>query len=174
MESLIDRKYRLVLFDSCLKKPVFTGTPSNPGWKLECPLCGAAGASLVWLPSRSTTKFFCSTKSSRNCRVQVEFPVLLKMWNLSLYYQYLQEREEEGTAGAGFNVPLASQVLPQRRSKRRLNRSKCQVPPEPKTGDPGHSGKHSGSMWHFENWFLTWDFQVKSGPLLLPRRCSSK
>ena len=144
MESFIDEEYRLALFDSCLKKPVFTGTPSNPSWKLECPLCGAAGASLVWLPSRSTTKFLCPTKSSRNCRVQVEFPVLLKMWNLPLYYQYLQEREEEGTAGAGFNVPLASQVLPQRRSKRRLNRSKCQVPPEPKTGDSGHSGKHLG------------------------------
>jgi len=46
------------------------------------------------------------------------------MWNLPLYRQYLQEREEEGTAGAGFNVPLASQVMPQRRSKRRLDRGK--------------------------------------------------
>ena len=146
MESLIDRKYRLALFDSCLKKPVFTGTPSNPSWKLECPLCGAAGASLVWMPVRSTSKFFCSTKSSRNCRVQVEFPVLLKIWNLPLYRQYLQEREEAGTAGAGFNVPLASQVMPQRRSKRRLDRRKHQVPPEPKTGGSGAPGEGSGGM----------------------------
>jgi len=86
------------------------------------------------MPSRSTNKFFCSSRNSRNCGVQAEFPVLLKMWNLPLYRQYLQEREEEGTAGAGFNVPLASQVLPQRRSKRRLDRSKYQVPNEPRNG----------------------------------------
>ena len=146
MESLIDRKYRLALFDSCLKTPEFNGTPSNPRWKLECPLCGGAGASLVWLPARNTSKFFCSTKSSRNCRVQVEFPVLLKMWNLPLYRQYLQEREEEGTAGAGFNVPLASQVLPQRRSKRRLDRSKYQVPPEPRSGGSGAPGGNSAGV----------------------------
>lgn len=146
MESLIDRKYRCALFDTCLKKPVPVGTPGKPSWKLECPLCGAAGASLVWMPARDTTKFFCSTKNSRNCRVQVEFPVLLKMWNLPLYRQYLQEREEAGTAGAGFNVPLASQVMPQRRSKRRLDRSKYQVPQEPKNDGSGGSGEHLESV----------------------------
>jgi len=140
MESLIDRKYRLALFDACLKKPVPTGTPGKPKWKLECPLCGASGASLLWIPSRSTTKFFCPTRNSRNCGVQMEFPVLLKMWNLPLYRQYLQEREEVGTAGAGFNVPLASQVMPQRRSKRRLEGRKRQVPQEPNTGGSEGSG----------------------------------
>jgi len=138
MESFVDRKYRLKLFEYCLKKPVLLGSPSVPQWRLECPLCGASGASLVWLPARSTCKFLCSTKNPNNCRVQVEFPILLKMWNLPLYYQYLQEREEEGTAGAGFNVPKASQVLPQRRSKRRLEGRKRQVPPEPKTDGSGH------------------------------------
>lgn len=146
MESLIDRKYRLALFDTCLKTPVFTGTPTNPRWKLECPLCGAAGASLVWMPVRNTSKFFCSTKSSRNCRVQVEFPVLLKIWNLPLYRQYLQEREESGTAGFGFNVPLASQVMPHRRSKRRLDRRKHQVPQQPNSGSSGGSGDDSADL----------------------------
>lgn len=70
----------------------------------------------------------------------MEFPVLLKMWNLPLYRQYLQEREEVGTAGAGFNVPLASQVMPQRRSKRRLEGRKRQVPQEPNTGGSEGSG----------------------------------
>jgi len=146
MESLIDRKYRLALFDTCLRKPAPNGTPGVPRWKLECPLCGAAGASLVWMPSRSTNKFFCSSRNSRNCGVQAEFPVLLKMWNLPLYRQYLQEREEEGTAGAGFNVPLASQVMPQRRSKRRLDRGKRQVPPEPKTGGSGQPEDAPGEL----------------------------
>jgi len=143
METLLDRRYRQRLFECCLKKPVSVGSPGIPKWKLECPLCGAAGASLVWLPARNTSKFFCSTKSSRNCRVQVEFPVLLKMWNLPLYHQYLQEREEEGTAGAGFNVPKASQVLPQRRSKRRLEGRKRQVPEEPKNDGSRHLGDAS-------------------------------
>lgn len=145
MESSIDRKYRFALFDTCLKKPVPVGTPGKPSWKLECPLCGAGGASLVWMPARDTTKFFCSTKNSRNCRVQVEFPVLLKMWNLPLYRQYLQEREEAGTAGAGFNVPLASQVMPQRRSRRRLQGRRRQVPREPDTGAPESSQGELGA-----------------------------
>lgn len=133
METWIDRKYRLELFNCCLKKPVFTGSPSKLAWKFECPLCGAAGASLVELPARSTYKFLCPSRNPRNCGVQVEFPILLKMWNPPLYRQYLEEREEAGTAGAGFNVPRASQVLPERRSRRRLEGRKRQVPPEPKT-----------------------------------------
>jgi len=120
MESYVDRKYRLYLFSSCLVKPAFVGTPNCAKWRLECPLCGFAGAHLIWLPGRNTFKFLCSAKSAKSCATHAEFPVLLKMWNLSLYRAYLQEREEEGTAGAGFNVPLASQVLPQRRSSGRL------------------------------------------------------
>ena len=72
--------------------------------------------------------------------MQMEFPVLLKVWNLPLYRQYLQEREEEGTAGAGFNVPLASQLMPKRRSKRRLEGCKRQVPQETKAGGSDGSG----------------------------------
>ena len=146
MESSVDRKYRQKLFEYCLKKPVPVPVPGVPQWRLECPLCGASGSSLVWLPARSTYKFLCSTKSPSNCRVQVEFPILLKMWNLPLYYQCLQEREEEGAAGAGFNVPKASQVLPRRRSKRRLEGRKRQVPPEPKTDGSGHSEDPSGEL----------------------------
>lgn len=85
MESFADRKYRLNLFEYCLKKPVLVGSPSVPQWRLECPLCGASGASLVWLPARNAYKFLCSTKNRNNCGVQVEFPILLKMWNLPLY-----------------------------------------------------------------------------------------
>jgi len=149
MESLVDRKYRLALFDSCPKKPVMTGSPGNPSWKMECPLCGAAGSSLVWMPARNTYKFLCATKNSknsRNCGVQVEFPILLKRWNLPLYRQYLQEREEEGTAGSGFNVPRASEVMPQRRSRRHLEWHKSQVPPEPSTSDFGSSGGTSEDL----------------------------
>ena len=76
----------------------------------------------------------------------MEFPVLLKMWNLPLYHQYLQEREEEGTAGAGFNVPKASQVLPQRRSKRRLEGRKRQVPQELKNDGSRHLGDTSDGV----------------------------
>ena len=131
MESLVDRNYRLTLFDYLERKPVLVGSPGQPKWKLECPLCCTNGASLIWLPGRNTYKFCCSTKNSRNCGVQVEFPILLKMWNLPLYRQYLQEREEEGTAGSGFNVPRASEVMPQRRSKRHLDGRNSQITPEP-------------------------------------------
>jgi len=140
MESAIDRKYRLALFNSCLKKPVMTGNPNSPKWKLECPLCGSTGASLVWMPARSTYKFISSTKNSRNCGVQAEFPILLKMWNLPLFHQYLQEREEEGTAGSGFNVPRASEVIPQRRSRRRLEWRKSQY----RKDNSGDSVRYSG------------------------------
>jgi hypothetical protein len=140
MESVIDREYRLALFDSCLKKPVMTGSPAVPKWKLECPLCGAAGASLVWLPGLATYKFLCSSRNPRNCGVHAQFPVLLKLWNPSLHLQYLQEREEEGTAGFGWNVPRATEVIPHRRSKRSLEGRKRQVPKEPNTGASGGSG----------------------------------
>lgn len=146
METLIDRNYRQRLFECCLKRPVQVGSPGTHKWKLECPLCGGAGALLVWLPARNTYKFLCSSSNSRNCGVQVEFPVLLKMWNLPLYHQYLQEREEEGTAGAGFNVPKASQVLPQRRSKRRLEGRKRQVPQELKNDGSRHLGDTSDGV----------------------------
>jgi hypothetical protein len=146
MESLVDRRYRLALFESCLKSPAFTGTPATPQWNLECPLCGAAGALLVWLPARNTYKFVCTTKNSRSCGVQVEFPILLKRWNLPLYRQYLQEREEEGTAGSGFNVPRASEVMPQRRSRRHLEWHKSQVPPEPNTSGFGSPGGTSEDL----------------------------
>jgi hypothetical protein len=144
MESFIDRKYRNLLFSCCLKKPVMTGSPGIPKWKLECPLCGGAGASLVWMPGLSTYKFLCSTRNPRNCGTHAQFPVLLKLWNPSLYFQYLQEREEEGSAGSGFNVPRASEVMPQRRSQRHLDGRRRQVPQEPKTG--GAEGSGSTSM----------------------------
>ena len=125
MESLIDRKYRLLLFQCSAKPPVFAGSPSNPKWKLECPLCGAPGASLVWISSKNTYKFLCSASRRGNCGVHVEFPVLLKMWNLRLFDQYLQEREDEGTTGFGFNCPRrppgGPSGGPQRGSRSRVN-----------------------------------------------------
>lgn len=140
MESIIDRKYRLALFDACLRNPVMVGSPAVPKWKLECPLCGGSGASLVWIPGLSTYKFLCSSRNPRNCGVHAQFPVLLKLWNPSLYLQYLQEREEAGTAGTGWNVPRATEVMPQRRSKRRLEGRRRQVPQEPNTGASGGCG----------------------------------
>jgi len=104
-ESYIDRKYRLLLFDTCLKKPELTKLQGKTCWTLECPLCGAKGAQLVWLPHKSTWKFLCSTKSRKNCQSHMEFPVLLKVWCQSLFLCYQQERAEAGTTGAGFNCP---------------------------------------------------------------------
>ena len=146
MESITDRKYRLELFDSCLRKPVMTGSPAVPKWKLECPLCGATGASLVWMPGLSTYKFLCSSRNSRNCGIHAQFPVLLKLWNRSLYLQYLQEREEAGTAGSGWNVPRATEVMPQRRSKRSLEGRKRQVRQELNTGGSDAFTDDSGGM----------------------------
>ena len=146
MESITDRKYRLALFGSCLKKPLMTGSPAVPKWNLECPLCGAAGASLVWLPGLATYKFLCSSRNPRNCGVHAQFPVLLKLWNPSLYLQYLQEREEAGTAGCGWNVPRATEVMPQRRSKRSLESRKHQVRQELKTGGSGGFAGDSGGV----------------------------
>ena len=113
MESFIDRRYRLLLFQCCAKNPVFTGSPTNPKWKLECPLCGASGASLVWMPSKSTFKFLCPASRRQNCGVHAEFLILLKMWNVRLFAQYLQQREEEGSTGPGFNCPRLADAFPQ-------------------------------------------------------------
>ena len=113
-ESYIDRKYRLLLFDTCLKKPELTKLQGKTCWTLECPLCGAKGAQLVWMDHKSTWKFLCSTKNRKNCQVQMEFPVLLKTWCPSLFLSYQQERTEAGTAGAGFNCP---RIDPQKASR---------------------------------------------------------
>ena len=113
MESFIDRKYRLKVFEYLPEKPVFIGSPTNPKWRLECPLCCAPGASLVWMERKNTFKFLCSSSRRQNCGVHAEFPILLKMWNQGLFAQYLQEREEEGSTGPGFNCPRLADAFPQ-------------------------------------------------------------
>ncbi len=104
-ESYIDRKYRKQLFDTCFYPPEQVRMGLRTTYKLECPLCGAKGAHLVWMPHKRTWKFLCSTKSRANCRSQMEFPILLKTWCPELFRSYQQERFEAGTTGAGFNCP---------------------------------------------------------------------
>ena len=94
-ELLVDRKYRLRLFQYLDEKPEFTGTPYKPKWKLECPICGAKKSTLVWT-DRQTYKFFCSKSNRSACGIACEFPVLLKIWNQLLWMAYLEEREEKG------------------------------------------------------------------------------
>jgi len=132
MESFIDRNYRLKVFQYLPQKPVFTGTPTNPKWRLECPLCGGPGAAMVWMESKSTFKFLCSSNRRHNCGVHAEFPILLKMWNKQLFVQYLQEREEEGSTGPGFNCPRFADAFPlgapgaSQRTRRSLPNSQVQ------------------------------------------------
>lgn len=133
-ESFIDRKYRLHLFQYLDKSPEFIGTSHKPKWQLECPLCGAKKATMVWCPDLSTYKFFCSKSNRRACGISCQFPVLLKVWNQPLYLMYLDEREAEGTAGAGWNVPKASVMNPNRRVQRPLDWHRCQVQEQPRTG----------------------------------------
>jgi hypothetical protein len=125
-ESYIDRKYRLLLFDTCQKKPELTKLQGKTCWSLECPLCSAKGAQLVWLPHKSTWKFLCSTKSRKNCQVQMEFPVLLKSWCKSLFLSYQQERTDAGTAGAGFNCPRPISTSVRRAPLKSCGSAKCQ------------------------------------------------
>ena len=125
-ESWTDRKYRLLLFDTFLKKPEQTKLQGKTCWTLECPLCGAKGAQLVELPHKSTWKFLCSTKSRKNCQVQMELPVLLKTWCPSLFLSYQQERTDAGTAGAGFNCPRIDPQRAPRAPLSRSSKSKCQ------------------------------------------------
>ena len=137
-ELLVDRKYRLLLFQYLDKKPEFTGTPYKPKWQLECPICGAQKSTLVWMPDRQTYKFFCSKSNRLACGSACEFPVLLKIWNQPLWFEFLEEREEEGTAGAGWNVPKVSLLNPSSRPRKQRRRCNRQVPRQPKTdGKPG-------------------------------------
>ena len=137
-ELFVDRKYRLLLFQYLDKKPEFTGTPFKPKWQLECSICGAKKSTLVWMPDRQTYKFFCSKPNRCACGHPCEFPVLLKIWNKPLWFEFLEEREEEGTAGAGWNVPKVSlmNLSPCPRKQRlRFNRK---APRQHKTdGKPG-------------------------------------
>ena len=141
-ESFVDRKYRLHLFQYLDKSPEFIGTAYKPKWHLECPLCGAKKATMVWCPDLSTYKFFCSKTNRRACGISCQFPVLLKVWNPPLYRMYLDEREAEGTAGAGWNVPKASAMYPNRRVQSPLGWHRCQVPNEPNkpADDPSDDG----------------------------------
>ena len=104
-ESCIDRKYRIQLFDTCTHQPELVRLGLRSTCKLECPLCGAKGAHLVWMPHRRTWKFLCSTKYRANCQSQMEFPILLKTWCPELFRSYQQERFDAGTTGAGSNCP---------------------------------------------------------------------
>lgn len=138
-ETLTDFKYRQLLFKCLDRQPEFIGTYKNPKWELDCPICGAKRSKLVWIDRRSTYKFICPSNSRRNCGLHAEFPILLKVWNPPLYLQFLQEREEEGTAGAGWNVPRSSLLTPHRRSKRPLNWCRSQVPNQVKPPSPDPS-----------------------------------
>ena len=137
-ELLVDKRYRELLFAYLDEEPNNTGTEFKPNWKLECPLCGAKKSTLVWMPDRQTYKFFCSKPNRCVCGHPCEFPVLLKIWNQPLWMAYLVEREESGTAGAGWNVPKVSlmNLSPCPRKQRlRFNRK---APRQHKTdGKPG-------------------------------------
>lgn len=140
-ESFIDHKYRRILFQYLDKPPEFIGTPHKGKWQLECPLCGAKKATMVWCSELSAYKFFCSKTNARACGISCQFPVLLKVWNLPLYQVYLDEREAAGTAGAGWNVPKSSVMNPTRRSRRQLDWRTSQVPEQVRTSpEQGSTG----------------------------------
>ena len=140
-ESFVDRKYRLRLFQYLDEKPEFTGTPYKPKWKLECPICGAKKSTLVAMPDRQTYKFFCSKSHRSACGIACEFPVLLKVWNQPLWFEYLAEREEEGTAGAGWNVPKVSLMNPTPRPRKKRRCRNRQVPNQPRNGSAPGAGR---------------------------------
>ena len=125
-ESYIDRKYRLELFNSCSSAPEVKRWNPNLTWRMECPLCGARNSHLVWMPHRRTWKFLCSTKSRGNCQSQMEFPVLLRAWNPSLFCSYQHERFEAGTTGAGFNCPRPTNPRSTRPSLEVIKRRQAQ------------------------------------------------
>ena len=137
-EYLVDRKYRNLLFKCLDHPPQFIGTHKNPRWQMDCPICGAWRSQLVWIEQRNTYKFVCPSNSRRNCGLHAEFPVLLKVWNPALYLQFVQEREDEGTVGVGFNCPRVADIAPQRRSRRQLKWRKCQVPDQ--VNEPSDDG----------------------------------
>lgn len=130
-ESCIDRKYRLLLFKSCSVAPEVKQWNPHVSWRIECPLCGARNSTLIWMPSKSTWKFFCSTSSSRNCQSQMEFPILLKTWCHDLFLSYQQERFEAGTTGAGFNCPRPTSDRPRRTLREDRRGSRCKRHNEP-------------------------------------------
>ena len=126
-EDYIDFKYRKWLFDCQFSPPEIISASGGLCYQLECPLCGSPHSHLKWLPHKRTWKFICSTRSKRNCQSQLEFPVLLKVWNPGLFLMYQQEREAAGTAGAGFNCP--------RPSLHHRKRKQLDLPPRPKRHD---------------------------------------
>ena len=140
-ESFVDRQYRLRLFQYLDEKPEFTGTPYKPKWQLECPLCGAKKSTLVAMPDRQTYKFFCSKSHRSACGIACEFPVLLKVWNQPLWFEYLAEREEEGTVGAGWNVPKVSLMNPTPRPRKKRRCRNRQVPNQPRNGSAPGAGR---------------------------------
>ena len=112
-ESYIDRKYRLELFNSCSSAPEVKRWNPNLTYRMECPLCGARNSHLVWMSHKRTWKFPCSTKSRANCQSQMEFPVLLRAWNPSLFRSYQQEhlrREPLVLDSTAHDQPIQDQI----------------------------------------------------------------
>ncbi len=125
-ESYIDHKYRKQLFDTCTYQPELVRLGLRTTYKLECPLCGAKGAHLIWMQHRRTWKFLCSSKSRANCQSHMEFPILLKAWCPELFRSYQQERLDAGTTGAGFNCPRPHPGSRRRPSLDELRSAICQ------------------------------------------------
>ena len=104
-ESYIDMKYRLWMFKVLGCEPESKVGHPNVLQRVTCPICDGRNGSMVWMPHKKTWKFLCDTKNPKNCHSHMEFPVLLRAWNPSLFKSYQQERLEAGTTGAGFNCP---------------------------------------------------------------------
>ena len=114
---------------------------TNPSGNWNVPSVVRKKSTLVWMPDRQTYKFFCSKSNRLACGSACEFPVLLKIWNQPLWMAYLGEREEEGTAGAGWNVPKASLMNQTPRPRKKRGCRNRQVPNQPRNGSAPGAGR---------------------------------
>jgi hypothetical protein len=119
MESMIDRRYRILLLEhylACPEEKLLTNASSK--WIFVCPFCGPMGrtegkkkhrkGSLLWNAQQHSWVFSCAKKGALECLHGKTLGNFISALNPALGELYRRERSQAGTAGKGHNISSKS------------------------------------------------------------------
>lgn len=113
MESLIDREYRLNLFQFYIQDALEAARGRK--WLFPCPFCSPLArtdakkrhrkAALLWNSVQHSWVFSCARQGHCECQRSKSFPRLIQALNQDLFRRYQLDRYHSGTTGKGHNCP---------------------------------------------------------------------
>ena len=115
MESLIDRKYRILLIEHYLDCPEEKlSSHASSKWVFVCPFCGPLGrtdgqkrhrkGSLLWNAQQHSWVFSCAKKGALECSHGKTLGNFISALNPALGEAYKRDRWHSGTTGKGHNL----------------------------------------------------------------------